>query len=96
MRPSTVLEMNRPLIRATATRFRAANPRTFWATQDGSTLNGAGLDLVVDALPGATAVDLGGLQEELEARLRVPVTVWTPADLPGGLRDELLADARPV
>ncbi|MEC5218430.1 putative nucleotidyltransferase [Actimicrobium sp. GrIS 1.19] len=91
MRPSTVLELNRPLIREAVRRFRAANPRVFRASQDG-----AGIDVVVDALPGATRVDLGGLQQELESRLGVLVTVWTPTDLPPALRDSLLAEARPV
>lgn len=101
MRPSTVLELNRSLIRETVTRFRATNPRTFWDSLDGTllhggTLTGSGLDVLVDALPGATLVDLGGLQVELEARLGVPVTVWTPADLPKGLRDKLVGGARRV
>ena len=96
MRPSTVLEMNRPLIREAAARFRATNARVFWASEDGTTLNGAGLDVLVDTLPGATLADLGGLQDELESRLGVTVTVWRPADLPAGLRESVLAEARRV
>jgi predicted nucleotidyltransferase len=88
--------MNRPMIREIATRFRATNARVFWASQDGTTFNGAGLDVLVDALPGASLADLGGLQTELESRLGVTVTVWRPADLPAGLRDSVLADARQV
>jgi predicted nucleotidyltransferase len=96
MRPSTVLELNRPLIREAATRFRAANPRVFWTSQHNTTSNDSGLDVLVDALPGATLIDLGGLQTELESRLGLTVTVWRPIDLPAGLRDSVLAEARQV
>jgi predicted nucleotidyltransferase len=88
--------MNRLLIREAAARFRATNARVFWASQDGTTFNGAGLDVLVDALPGASLADLGGLQTELESRLGVTVTVWRPANLLAGLRESVLAEARQV
>jgi len=54
------------------------------------------LDLLVDALPGATLFDLGGLQDELEELLGVPVDLVTPADLPGSFRAQVLLGARPI
>ena len=63
----------------------------FASNQDGSDL-----DLLVDALPGATLFDLGGLQDELESLLGVHVDLLTPADLPPKFRAKVLAEAQPV
>ncbi len=62
----------------------------------GTDQGGSDLDLLVDALPGATLFDLGGLQVELEELLGVSVDLLTPGDLPPGLRDRVLAEAAPV
>jgi hypothetical protein len=47
-------------------------------------------------LPGTTLFDLGGLQDELEELLGVPVDLLTPGDLPPRFRDLVIAEARPV
>jgi predicted nucleotidyltransferase len=52
--------------------------------------------LLVDALPGATLFDLGGLQMELEDMLGVAVDLLTPGDLPPRFRERVLAEAAPV
>jgi len=96
MRPSVVLNMKRNAVRETASRFRAANPRVFGSVLHGTDLDGSDLDLLVDALPGATLFDLGGLQDELETLLGVHVDVLTPADLPPKFRSKVLEEARPV
>lgn len=96
MRPSVVLDVNRPLVREAATRFRAANPRVFGSVLHGTDRDGSDLDLLVDALPGATLFDLGGLQDELETLLGIHVDLFTPADLPSKFRAKVLAEARPV
>ena len=57
---------------------------------------GRDLDLLVDALPGATLFDLGELQVELETLLGVPVDVSTPGDLPASLRARVLAKTTPL
>lgn len=57
---------------------------------------GSDLDLLVDALPQATLLDLGGLQMALQALLGVSVDVSTPHGLPITFRDEVLRQARPV
>jgi predicted nucleotidyltransferase len=54
------------------------------------------LDLLVDALPGATLFDLGGLQMELEELLGVRVDLLTPGDLPERFRERVLAEAESV
>lgn len=62
----------------------------------GTDRDGSDLDLLVDALPGATLFDLGGLQAELEEMLGVQVDVLTPGDLPPSFRAQVLAEAAPV
>lgn len=96
MKPSTALELKRDAIRQAARRFRVANLRVFGSVLDGSDQDGSDLDLLVDALPGATLFDLGGLQDELQDLLGVPVDLLTPGDLPPKFRADVLAQARPV
>jgi hypothetical protein len=96
MRPSVALEMKRCAVREATGRFRAANPRIFGSVLHGTDQDGSDLDLLVDALPGATLFDLGGLQDELESLLGVHVDLLTPADLPPKFRATVLAEARPV
>jgi len=96
MRPSVLLDMKRSAMREAAGRFRAANLRVFGSALRGTDREGSDLDLLVDALPGATLFDLGGLQDELQEMLGVRVDLLTPADLPAKFRAEVLAEARPV
>ena len=96
MRPSVVLDMKRSAVREAANRFRAANPRIFGSVLHGTDGDGSDLDLLVDALPGTTLFDLGGLQDELESLLGVHVDVLTPGDLPPKFRAKVLAEAQPV
>jgi uncharacterized protein len=96
MRPSLVLDLKRSAVREAASRFHTANPRVFGSVLHGTDRDGSDLDLLVDALPGATLFDLGGLQDELESLLGIHVDLLTPADLPPKFRDKVLAEAQPV
>ncbi|MFC2254012.1 nucleotidyltransferase family protein [Labrys portucalensis] len=96
MRPSVMLDMKRSAVREAAGRFRATNPRIFGSVLHGTDKDGSDIDLLVDALPGATLFDLGGLQDELETLLGVHVDLLTPADLPSRIRAKVLAEALPV
>jgi len=96
MKPSVVLNLKRAEIRAAAIRFRTANPRVFGSVLHGTDQDGSDLDLLVDALPGTTLFDLGGLQMELEELLGVRVDLLTPGGLPEKFRDAVLAEALPV
>lgn len=96
MRPSVVLDMKRNAVRDAVSRFRSANPRVFGSVLHGTDEDGSDLDLLVDALPGATLFDLGGLQDELTSLLGVDVDLLTPEDLPPTFRAKVLAEARPV
>lgn len=96
MRPSVVLDLKRNAIREVTDRFHVANPRVFGSVLHGKDLDGSDLDLLVDALPGATLFDLGGLHDELESLLGVPVDLLTPADLPPKVRAIVLAEAKSI
>ncbi len=96
MRPSIVFNMKRNAVREAASRYRVANPRVFGSVLHGTDAEDSDLDLLVDALPGATLFDLGGLQDELEALLGVRVELLTPADLPAKFRAKVLAEAKSV
>ena len=96
MRPSVVLNTQRTAIRETVSRFRTANPRVFGSVLRGTDRDGSDIDLLVDALPGATLLDLGDLEEEQQSLLGVGVDLLTPGDLPPKFRAKVLAEAQPV
>jgi predicted nucleotidyltransferase len=96
LKPSVALERHRVAVREAAERFRSANPRVFGSAAHGADEEGSDLDVLVDALPGATLFDLGALQAELEDLLGVPVDLLTPGDLPAKLRKAILANAQPI
>jgi uncharacterized protein len=94
MKPSVALEMKRKDIRAVAARYRTANPRVFGSVLHGVDEDGRDLDILLDALPGTTLFDLGGLTEELTELLGVQVDVRTPGDRQERFRDKVVAEAR--
>ena len=96
MRPSQILELKRNEVLALTARSKAANVRVFGSARRGEDKDGSDLDLLADALPGATLFDLGGLQVELEELLGVRVDLLTPGDLPVKFREHVLKDAVPV
>lgn len=96
MKPSVALNLNRTAILETAGRFPVANLRVFGSVLRGTDDDKSDLDLLVDALPGATLFDLGGLQDELQTLLNIRVDLLTPKDLPLKFRTLVLAEARPV
>ncbi|HNN90211.1 MAG TPA: UPF0182 family protein [Giesbergeria sp.] len=77
-------------------RYHVTNPRVFGSALRGDDGDGSDLDLLVDTLPGTTLLDLGGLQDELQELLGVPVDVLTLKDLPAKFRDIVAQEARPV
>jgi len=96
MKPSLALSQHRAAIREATSRCRATNPRIFGSVLRGDDQEGSDLDLLVDAVPGATLFDLGGLQDELEELLGVRVDLLTPRDLPPKFRAQVLAESIPV
>jgi uncharacterized protein len=77
-------------------RSRAANPRVFGSVLRGEDHEGSDIDILVDALPGATLFDLGGLQMDLQDILGVRVDLATPAELSKRIRAKILAEAAPI
>jgi uncharacterized protein len=96
MKPSLVFQERRSVILAIASKYRVRNIRVFGSVLHGKDVESSDLDLLVDALPGATLFDLGGLQVALEERLGIKVDVRTPGDLSKYFRDKVLAEARPL
>jgi len=96
MRPSEVLEKNREAIREATRRFNAANPRVFGSVARGEDGADSDLDILVDALPGTTLFDLGGLLEELKEILGVKVDLVTSGGLHAAIKDRILREAKAV
>ncbi len=96
MQPSQILALKRNEVLALTARSKARNVRVFGSARRGDDKEGSDLDLLVDALPGATLFDLGGLQVALEELLGVRVDLLTPGDLPARFRERVLNEAVPV
>lgn len=75
---------------------KALNPRVFGSVARGEDNEDSDIDILVDALPDATLLDLGGLQYDLQEMLGVRVDLSTPAELHRRIRDRVLAEARPI
>lgn len=95
-KPSDILRRNREMIRRVVVLHHTQNPRVFGSVLHGNDTVGSDLDLLVEPLPGATLLDLGAIQIELEEALGIPVEVLTPGDLPAKFRDQVLREAAPV
>ena len=97
VKPSaTLTPENRVEIVRIVTARKCCNTRVFGSVLHGTDTPESDLDLLVDALPGTTLFDLGGLQVDLEDLLKVRVEVITPGDLPEKWRDEVIATAKPI
>lgn len=96
MKPSEALSSKKQAVLDATARYKTTNARVFGSVVRGSDVDGSDLDVLVDPLPGATLFDLGGLQDELQELLGVPVDLLTPGDLPPQVLEAVLAEARPV
>lgn len=96
MKPSHALALKRHQLGPIVARYPTTNLRVFGSVLHGKDREDSDLDLLVDALPGATLIDLSGLHLELEDLLGVPVHLLTPGDISTKFRRQVLAEARPV
>ncbi|MFK4442938.1 putative nucleotidyltransferase [Caballeronia udeis] len=96
MRPSIALDAHHAEIRRIVEANMATNPRVFGSVVRGEDKDGSDIDILVDALPGATLFDLGGIQYELQELLGVRVDLLTPRDISVKFRADVLAEAVPV
>lgn len=94
MRPSIALNLHRLAIEEIFKRFCVDKPRIFGSVLHGTDTDESDLDILVDARPGTTLFDLGGLQMELEDLLGVRVDLLTPGDLSSKLRERILSEAQ--
>ena len=96
MRPSEALNLHREAVRLAVARHHMANPRVFGSIVRGADNDTSDLDLLVDALPGATLFDLGGLHSEVADLLGVEVDIVIARSLRPSIRERILAEARPL
>jgi predicted nucleotidyltransferase len=91
------LDKNREAIRDATKRFNATNPRVSGSVARGEDRADSDLDILVDALPGTTLFDLGGLLEELkEIMSGTDIHLLTPGDFPERVRMRVLEEAKPI
>lgn len=93
---SQIYSSYRKEIREIAGRYPVTNVRVFGSVARGDDCDTSDLDLLVDPLPSATLLDLGGLQDELQSLLKVKVDLVTLGDLPANVRDIIISEAKPV
>ena len=93
MKPSEALTTHRQAIRDIVARHLARNARVFGSVARGDDAQGSDIDVLVDPMPGATLLDLGALQVELEEVLGLQVDLLTPGDLPPKFRERVLREA---
>jgi uncharacterized protein len=96
MKPSEALRAHRAEIRQIVESHRATNVRVFGSSARDEDEEGSDLDLLVDATPETSLLDLARIQVRLEALLGVPVDVLTPTDLPERVRARVVVEAVPV
>lgn len=87
------LRQQRTAVLDAAQRHKAHNLRVFGSVARRAERSASDIDILVDALPGATLFDLGALQVELEELLGAKVDLVTPGDLPMSFRSAVLAEA---
>lgn len=90
------LKDHRASVIALADRFGVTNLRVFGSVAEGRDTEQSDIDILVDARPGVTLFDLGGLHDALETLLGVPVDLLTPGDISPKFRDSVIASARPI
>lgn len=95
-RASKVYSRYRKEIREIANRYPVTNIRVFGSVARGDDGDTSDLDLLVDPLPDATLMDLGGFQDELQSLLKIKVDLLTPGDLPTTVRATVISEAKPV
>lgn len=96
MKPSLVLESKYSALVELLAQSKVKNARIFGSTIHGTDRDGSDLDLLVDAPPGTTLLDLSQLQLDLEELLGISVDLRTPGDLSPLFRSEVLAQAVPL
>ena len=79
-----------------AARYGACNVRVFGSTAQGRAGPDSDIDFLVDMEPDRSLFDLGGLWMDLQSLLGREVDVVTESALHWYIRDQILAEARPL
>lgn len=96
MRPSVALDLHRDAVRALVAAHKVANPRVFGSVAYGEDTEESDLDLLVDAIPGTSFLDLDDLQKKLETLLGKKVDIVTSGGLSKYIRTQVLETAVPL
>lgn len=94
--PDPLLQANRREILALAAHHGALSVRVFGSFARGEAHAGSDVDLLVELGPGATLIDLGSLQMDLQDLLGRKVDVVEPDALHWSIRDRVLREAVPL
>ena len=95
-RPSAALIGGRRVIRRVLARHGLSDPRVFGSVARGEDTEASDLDLLVQAGPRTSLLDLAKARNALEHALGVNVQLVTLDDLPDSIRASALAQAVPV
>jgi uncharacterized protein len=96
MKPSQILAERRSDILAIVSKYHVRNLRVFGSVLRNEDSDKSDIDFLVEALPGISLFQLGGLQDELQTALGVHVDLLTELELHRSIRDKVIAEARPV
>ncbi|HIJ61366.1 MAG TPA: nucleotidyltransferase family protein [Rhodospirillaceae bacterium] len=96
MRPSEAIARHREELIEIAHRHGASNVRLFGSVIRGEDVEGSDVDLLIDANAGTGYFALARFQAEAEKLIGVPVDIHTPAGLKERVRQEVIAEARPL
>ncbi|WP_255484088.1 nucleotidyltransferase domain-containing protein [Granulicella sp. 5B5] len=73
-----------------------ANSRVFGSVLHGDDGDGSDLDLLIDAPPRASLLEIAKVQVAIEDAVGVPVDLLTPDSLPVKFRNQVVAEALPL
>lgn len=76
--------------------FGVTKVRVFGSWARGEARDDSDLDLIVDVPRGTSLLDLIGIEQDLEKLLDIKVEVVTEGDLHPRLKEQILAEARPL
>ena len=91
-----LLAQKRDKILSLAERYRTGDVRVFGSVARGQNTEASDVDLLVNARPGCSLLDLGGLLEDLQDLLGCRVDLVTEDGLKPHLRVRVLREAVPL
>ena len=96
MKAKNLLKTKREEILRLAAKYGAYNVRVFGSAARGEAGPDSDVDFLVELEPDRSLFDLGGLLMDLQELLECEVDVVTEQGLHWYIRDQIIADARPL